>query len=115
VTGELHHDPRYLAYFEHFNRQEYFEAHEVLEGLWLATAGNHRDFYKGLIQTAAVYLKLQEGKLEPAGRLAARALALLKPYEPRFQGLDVQIVTQLLRNATLQPSPPRLTPEALCV
>jgi len=28
-------DPRYLGYFECFNRQCFFEAHEVLEALWL--------------------------------------------------------------------------------
>jgi uncharacterized protein len=114
VASELHYDPRYLLYFEHFNRQEYFEAHEVLEGLWLATAGQRRDFYKGLIQTAAVFLKFKENKSEPATRLAARALALLEPYEPQFEGLDVRTVTQLLRRPAANFTPPRLMPEALC-
>ena len=90
-------DPRYLAYFERFNRQEYFEAHEVLEGLWLETRDERRDFYKGLIQTAAVFLKLKQSKPEPAARLATRALALLTRYEPRYEGLDVSAVTRLLR------------------
>ena len=32
-------DPRYLEFFELFNREEFFEAHEVLEGLWRETEG----------------------------------------------------------------------------
>ena len=107
-------DPRYLEYFERFNRQEYFEAHEVLEDLWLATRDDRRDFYKGLIQTAAVFLKLKQGKPEPASRLAARACGLLVRYEPQFEGLDVRALTTLLRTATGSPTTPRLQPEASC-
>jgi predicted metal-dependent hydrolase len=44
-------DAHYLAYFECFNRQQYFEAHQVLEPLWLSQRGAPRErFYKGLIQ-----------------------------------------------------------------
>ena len=28
-------DVRYAAYFHHFNREDYYEAHDVLESLWL--------------------------------------------------------------------------------
>jgi predicted metal-dependent hydrolase len=113
VANESH-DPRYLEFFDRFNRQEYFEAHEVLEDLWLATHDDRRDFYKGLIQTAAVFLKLKEGKPDPAARLAARALALLERYEPRFRGLDVRTVTHLLRSQTVDTPAPRLRLEASC-
>lgn len=107
-------DPRYIAFFERFNRQEYFEAHEVLEGLWLATRGERRDFYKGLIQTAAVFLKLKQGKVAPAVRLAERALSHLQKYGPVCEELDVQSVVCLLRevqhgaNLLADGRPPRL-------
>lgn len=90
--------PEYVGFFELFNRRAYFEAHEVLETLWLATRDEKRDFYKGLIQTAAAFLKLEQGKLEPAGRLAARALSHLERYPGTFEGLDLGRVTQLLRD-----------------
>ena len=32
-------DPRYVEYFERFNRQRFFEAHEVLEALWYPNGG----------------------------------------------------------------------------
>ena len=31
-------DPSYVGFFQRFNEQQYFEAHEVLEELWRATA-----------------------------------------------------------------------------
>ena len=106
-------DPRYLAYFHCFNRHEYFEAHEVLEGLWLETRDERRDFYKGLIQTAAVFLKLQQDKPDPAARLASRALGLLQRYEPRCEGLDVQALTRQLR-AVLAGKTPEVSLELPC-
>lgn len=89
-------DARYLAYFDCFNRQDFFEAHEVLESLWLATHDERRNFYKGLIQAAAALLKIKMGKPDPARRLAARARTLLQSYAPRYEGLDVVAVLQLL-------------------
>lgn len=90
-------DSRYVGFFERFNRQEYFEAHEVLEGLWLETTGERKDFYKGLIQTAVALLKLKQGKTDPAVRLAGRALSHLENYLPEYEGLDVTTPVTLLR------------------
>lgn len=108
-------DPRYRAYFDCFNRQEYFEAHEVLEGLWLVTRDHRRDFYKGLIQTAAAFLKWQQAKPDPALRLARRAAALLQPHAPVCEGLRVQTVLDLLRQLPDQvTATPRLELEPPC-
>src|ERR1043166_9328878 len=98
ATAGTSFDPRYAASFELFNRQQYFEAHEVLEDLWRATAGELRDFYKGLIQTAAVFLELKQGHVGPAARLARRALTPLERYEPRCEGLDVRSGAGLLHD-----------------
>ena len=64
--------------------------------MWLETRDERRDFYKGLIQAAAALLKYRQGKPEPAGRLARRASALLQPYAPVCEGLDVRAVVRLL-------------------
>ena len=106
-------DPRYLTFFDCFNRQQYFEAHEVLEGLWLETRDDRRDFYKGLIQTAAVFLKLQQGKPDAATRLARRARTLLLRYEPRCEGLDVSTILERL-DAVLAGEMPATTLELPC-
>ena len=47
----------YLAYFECFNRQLYYEAHDVLEALWLVDKHTPNGaFYKGLIQLAGAFV-----------------------------------------------------------
>ncbi|MCE9506837.1 MAG: DUF309 domain-containing protein [Alphaproteobacteria bacterium] len=110
-------DSRYTGFFACFNRQEYFEAHEVLEGLWLECKDGRRDFYKGLIQVAAVFVKLQQGKLEPAQRIAARATTHLTRYGPCFEGLTLPLVIGLLnsvrdgQNPLAIHGPPRLALE----
>jgi hypothetical protein len=107
-------DPHLTGFLECFNRQEYFEAHEVLEELWLKTTGERRDFYKGLIQTAAVFVKLQQGKPEPAARLAARAASHLVKYPPLCEHVCVVTVLGWLqdvgrgRNLLAEGNPPQL-------
>lgn len=103
-----------MDFFRCFNEQQYFEAHEVLEGLWQEIDGDPRDFYQGLIQTAAVFLKLQQNKPQPAARLAERASSHLENYRPSCEGLDVNSVLDMLqdvrggRNLLAEGRPPRL-------
>jgi len=86
-------DPHYLGYFTCFNRKQYYEAHDVLEQLWLKTAGADHLFYKGLIQLAGALVHLQKqfqdpghrvhGKrLGPAMRLFRLSEKNLAPYRP---------------------------------
>jgi len=103
-----------MGFIERFNSQAYFEAHEVLEELWLKTQGDHRDFYKGLIQTAAVFLKLEQGKPDPAARLAQRAASHLEKYRPICEQVNVDEVLNWLydvvrgQNVISEGAPPRL-------
>ena len=88
---ELGADERYKAFFERFNQQAFFEAHEVLEQLWLeqrqdAQAG----FYKGLIQLAGAFVHLQKSRPGPAIALLGRSRDLLQAYAPVNQRLDVR-------------------------
>jgi len=107
-------DPHLAGFIECFNRQAYYEAHDVLEELWLKTTGERRDFYKGLIQTAAVFLKLQQDKPEPAMRLAQRAASHLEKYPSQCERVSVEEVLGWLqdvrhgRNLVAEQNPPRL-------
>ena len=50
-------DRHYHGFFECFNRGEFYEAHDVLEQLWLADKeGPKGKFYKGLIQLAGAFV-----------------------------------------------------------
>jgi len=107
-------DPHYLGYFACFNRQDYYEAHDVLEELWLAEGkcGPNYSFYKGLIQGAGafVHLKLHHqfpthrvhgARLAPAGRLLQLALNNLSPYASPHLQLDLNPVRNLWKNTVL--------------
>jgi predicted metal-dependent hydrolase len=77
-------DPHYTGYFELFNRQKFYEAHDVLEHIWLPDRhGPNGAFYKGLIQLAGAFVHLQKNRPQPAASLFKLALANLEKY-PRF-------------------------------
>jgi predicted metal-dependent hydrolase len=90
-------DPRYLQFFECFNAQLFFEAHEALEELWLSRRqGPEAHFYKGLIQLAGAFVHLQRARAAPAARLLEMARANLLPYLPTHQGLSVGDVLSVI-------------------
>ena len=91
-------DAHYLGYFECFNRQLFFEAHEVLEELWLAEGnGPNYSFYKGLIQLAGAFVHLQKDRLRPAAALFKLAETNLKSYPAVYEQLDIDAVLKLVQ------------------
>lgn len=91
-------DAPYAAYFDCFNRQLYFEAHEVLEDLWLSSRESpNQAFYKGLIQVAGAFVHLQKGRLRPAAAVFRLAESNLGRYGPIHERLDVESVLRIVR------------------
>ncbi len=120
-------DQHYLGYFECFNRGLFYEAHDVLEELWLEDRhGPDGNFHKALIQFAGAFVHLQKDcerypRLRPAAALFRLAHGYLEPYAPFHAGLDVSRVRRLAaewqealaevgyaRNPLLSRLPPRL-------
>lgn len=97
-------DAHYLGYFACFNQGLFYEAHDVLEELWLGGRGGPQDlFYKGLIQLAGAFVHLQKHtvlrpRLRPAAALLKLARANLAPYAPRHEELDVTAVLGLVED-----------------
>ncbi len=90
-------DPQYLDYFHCFNQQCFFEAHEVLESLWLPQRdGPNGPFYKGLIQLAGAFVHLQKNRFAPAHALLRLAHANLAKYPAIHLQCDVQQVLDLI-------------------
>src|SRR6266498_537407 len=98
----------YRAFFRCWNEQRYYEAHDVLEQLWLNTESPDADFFKGLIQAAGAFVHLQKRfehpshakhsrRLRPAVRLFGLAGSSLSRFGPLHHGLDVTALCQLLR------------------
>jgi predicted metal-dependent hydrolase len=83
-------DPRYLKGIEHFNAEDFFEAHEVWEEWWHDTQGPDRDFIQGLIQVASSYHHLRHGNMRGARLLHDSGVELLAPYGDRHLGLDLK-------------------------
>ena len=42
--------PCYIGFFRCWNEQRYYEAHDVLEHLWLRTKSDDSNYFKGLIK-----------------------------------------------------------------
>ncbi len=104
-SGHSLFDARYLGYFTCFNRGEYYEAHDVLEDLWLQTTDADYAFYKGLIQIAGAFVHLRKQferpghhkdrtRMKPATRLFDLGIANIGPFQPLHHQLDV---TALIR------------------
>jgi predicted metal-dependent hydrolase len=92
-------DAHYLGYFDCFNRQLFYEAHDVLEDLWLTDKhGPNGAFYKGLIQLAGAFVHLQKNRPRPAAALFKLALANLEKYPDKHERLDVAALCSLIRN-----------------
>lgn len=101
--------PYYRAFFRCWNEQRYYEAHDVLEQVWLGESITPEDaqYFKGLIQAAGAFVHLQKhyahpthlkhGKrLAPAVRLFRLAEKNLAPFGPRRHDLDIAQFRKML-------------------
>ncbi len=90
-------DPHYLAFMDYFNQGCFFEAHEVLEDLWLQDRqGVDGSYYKGLIQLAGAFVHVQKGRVGPAKALLELAERNLQKYPPLHYRLDLSSVQSLI-------------------
>ncbi len=90
-------DARYAAYFALFNRQKFYEAHDVLEDLWLPNRhGANGNFYKGLIQLTGAFVHLQKNRLRPSAALFKLAQANLEKYPAAHERLNLAAVRHLI-------------------
>ena len=91
-------DPHYVGYFDLFNRGKFYEAHDILEHVWLPDRhGPNGAFHKGLIQLAGAFVHLQKNRLKPAAALFRLALVNLEKYPARHDYLDISAVKQLIQ------------------
>src|SRR6267142_4768083 len=105
--AEVERHPYYRAFFRCWNEQRYYEAHDVLEQLWLNTDSGDADFFKGWIQAAGAFVHLQKRfehpshakhsrRLPPAVRLFRLAQKNLANFAPWHHALEVAALCKLL-------------------
>jgi len=88
----------YTGFFHCFNAQLYYEAHDVLEEVWLPIRGQAQaKFYQGLIQMAGGFVHLQKQRLGPAARLFDLALVNFETYPTCQAGIDLDDVRKVCR------------------
>ena len=86
-----------MAYFHFFNRQQFYEAHDILESLWLGEReGPNNEFYKALIQLAGAFVHVQKGRVKPAIALFKLSASYLQKYPQRHEGLEVAQVLRMI-------------------
>ncbi len=96
-----------LGWLECFNAGEFYEAHDVLEDLWLEKREEpDANFYKGLIQLAGafVHLKMHEHpdypragpRLRPAAKLLELAQTNLVTFNPAPYGFNQPAALNLI-------------------
>ena len=83
-------DERFKKGIELFNNEEFYECHEIIEGLWLATEDEYKDLYKGVIQAAVALYHLKRGNLSGARELYRTSSHYLNQYKPKVLGLNVE-------------------------
>jgi uncharacterized protein len=91
--GAIAEHPYYRAFFRCWNEQRYYEAHDVLEQVWLqrTTTAEDAQYFKGLIQAAGAFVHLQKQFEHPThpkhGRRLAPAVRLFRLAEKNLAPL----------------------------
>jgi predicted metal-dependent hydrolase len=97
--------PELCAFVALFNEGSYYEAHDVLEHLWLRCTDERRSFLQALIQLAGAFVHFQKHRLHPAhpthgrrlspgARLLELATRRMAPYGSRYLNLDVSCLIE---------------------
>ncbi len=90
-------DPKFREGIEHFNRGEYFEAHESWEEVWLASAEPEKTFLQGIIQIAAAFHHYKRKNRRGTRSLLEAGLAKLGRSPSRRRGIDLQALREAVR------------------
>ncbi|HYF92293.1 MAG TPA: DUF309 domain-containing protein [Symbiobacteriaceae bacterium] len=81
---------QYLRYFELFNAEQFWDAHEALEELWKESDNDL--FLRGLIVFAAAFVHVQRNNPSGCRKVLDKCMAWLEPYAPRHWDLDIERV-----------------------
>ena len=80
-----------------YRAEQFFEAHEHWESVWLACTEPEKTFLQALIQVTAAFHHLRRGNRAGAVSLLNAALRRLESYPAEFAGLSVDSLQGSLR------------------
>jgi Domain of unknown function (DUF309). len=91
---------------ELFNKERFWEFHEVLESLWRKNEGKEKNILHGLILIAAAFVHKQRGNDKVALSVLKRAFLEIENYEGMYQCFDITYiknkVSEMLNNRYLK-------------
>ncbi|MFV1950250.1 MAG: DUF309 domain-containing protein [Anaerolineales bacterium] len=90
--------PRARRGIELFNKGEYFEAHEELEGAWLETQPPERDLYQGILQIGLAYYHISRGNYGGALKMFHRGQLKLENLSVSMMGINI---SQFIEDASI--------------
>ena len=86
-----------LGFIACFNGGRFFEAHDVLEDLWLRDRrGENGEFFKGLIQLAGAFVHVEKDRPAPAVALLKLARGRLAAFPDGHLRLDTRAALRLI-------------------
>jgi uncharacterized protein len=77
-----------------YRNEEFWNAHEHWESVWLRLDEPEKTFLQTLIQVSAAFHHLQKGNTRGTVSLLRRALRRLEPYPAWFGGVDLARVRE---------------------
>ncbi|MEX2571956.1 MAG: DUF309 domain-containing protein [Gemmatimonadota bacterium] len=86
--------PALVRFVERFNREEFWESHEVLEDAWRASRS---DFYHGLILYASAFVHVQRANAHGVVAQLQKTQRTLSPYAPEYLGIDLADILERSR------------------
>jgi len=90
-----------------WDRRLFFETHEYLEPHWMTADGDDKKLLQAIIRAAGAYVHLEQGNINGAKRIAAKAVAVLEVNQDRLSPFaDPRLLLEKLRS--LDPRPPTL-------
>ncbi len=108
-------DPRFLEGIEHFNRRDFYAAHDAWESLWLERFGEEKHFLQGLILCAVALHHYGRRNFKGARSRFRLALSRLEPYPDAYWGVNlknfVRRMNGSLHKLLTEDNPPDLDPQ----
>lgn len=83
-------DEKFQRGIAHFNAQEFFEAHEVWEEIWLVEAEPEKTFLQGIIQIAAAFHHYCRANTDGTESLLAAGIVKLSRFPRNHRGLNIE-------------------------
>jgi predicted metal-dependent hydrolase len=77
-----------------FNRGYFFEAHDILEDLWMDTSGKDKLFLQGLIQVSVGFYHYFNSNYKGAVSQFSKGLAKLEAYLPAHCNVELEEFTE---------------------